>query len=189
VSSQPLTLDTRAARAHSHPAGATDAELLDSVARGSERAFEELRHRYRRAVDRLCRLHAGREAEDCAQEVFARVWRKAGLFDPTRGAASAWVLTLARNVAVNVRGKRIAEPIGAPFDTSGEDAGLIERIWLESALARLPRHERIVIELAYHHDRSQREIAAGLGVPLGTVKSWSRRGLNRLATLLGEESP
>jgi len=189
VSSQALPLEVPTRRREARPAGPTDAELLAAVARGSEPAFEELRRRYRRAVDRLCRLHAGREAEDCAQEVFARIWRKASLFDPQRGTAPAWLVVLARNVASNLRVHRIPEPIGEHVEAGVDDGPLVERFWLESALARLPRHERTVIELAYRQDRSQREIAADLGVPLGTVKSWTRRGLNRLALLLGEESP
>jgi DNA-directed RNA polymerase specialized sigma24 family protein len=60
-----------------------------------------LRGRYRRAVERVCRAVAGSEREDCEQEVFARVWRKAALFDPARGSAAAWLLTLARRSALN----------------------------------------------------------------------------------------
>jgi RNA polymerase sigma-70 factor (ECF subfamily) len=189
VSSQQLGLDAPTVVPHARPAGPTDTELLAAVAQGSEPAFEELRRRYRRAVDRVCRAHADREAEDCSQEVFARVWRKAGLFDAERGTPPAWLLTLARNVAINLRVQRIPEPVGDQVEAGADDGPLVERFWLESALERLPRHERTVLELAYHHDRSQSEIARELGVPLGTVKSWTRRGLNRLATLLGEESP
>jgi RNA polymerase sigma-70 factor (ECF subfamily) len=56
-------------------------------------------------------------------------------------------------------------------------------------LARLSERERTVIELAYYGDLSESAIAKRLRVPLGSVKSWKRRGLNRLATLLGEELP
>ena len=164
-----------------------DAELLAAVATGSEPAFEELTRRYRRAVDRLCRSLVGRESEDCAQEVFARVWRKAGLYDPTRGTAAAWLLTLARHVAYNHHLHRIPEPVADAADAAVDDGPAVERFWLEAALERLPPRQREVIELSYFEDRSQSEIARDLDVPLGTVKSWSRRGLNRLATLLGEE--
>ena len=63
--------------------GASDAELLHAIAGGSEAAFVQLRGRYARAVARVCRTVAGTEAEDCEQEVFARVWRKAALFRPS----------------------------------------------------------------------------------------------------------
>jgi DNA-directed RNA polymerase specialized sigma24 family protein len=62
--------------------GASDAELLVAIAAGSEPAFEELRTRYGRAVCRVCRAARRGEQEDCEQEFFARVWRKASLFDP-----------------------------------------------------------------------------------------------------------
>jgi RNA polymerase sigma-70 factor (ECF subfamily) len=66
---------------------------------------------------------------------------------------------------------------------------VVDGFWLEAALARLPERERTVIGLAYYSDLSESAIAGRLRVPLGSVKSWKRRGLNRLATLLGEESP
>src|SRR5262245_44513549 len=81
--------------------GASDAQLLEAVAAGKEAAFEELRHRYRHAVDRVCRTIAGPDGEDCEQEVFTRVWRKAALFDPARGSAAAWLMTLTRRTALN----------------------------------------------------------------------------------------
>ncbi|MFL6111087.1 MAG: sigma factor, partial [Catenulispora sp.] len=83
------------------PRQASDVELLHAIANGSDPAFEELRGRYRHAVGRVCRAVAGAEREDCEQEVFARVWSKAALFDPARGSAAAWLLTLARRTALN----------------------------------------------------------------------------------------
>jgi RNA polymerase sigma-70 factor (ECF subfamily) len=65
---------------------------------------------------------------------------------------------------------------------------VVERFWLEAALEQLRPQERQAIELAYFADLSQVQIAAALGVPLGTVKTWTRRGLNRLASLLESES-
>ena len=171
-----------------HP-GATDAELLRAIAGGSEAAFEELRVRYARPVGRVCRTVAGVDAEDCEQEVFARIWRKAALFDPGRGSAAAWLLTLARRTALNLHaGART--PIPAPSEPI--DVGEPQRLdafWLAAAMARLPKRERTVVELSYYEDLSETAIARRLRVPLGSVKSWKRRGLNRLAVLLGEESP
>jgi RNA polymerase sigma factor (sigma-70 family) len=172
------------------PREASDAELLRAIASGSEPAFEQLRGRYRRAVERVCRAVEGSEREDCEQEVFARVWGKAALFDPTRGSAAAWLLTLARRTALNqLSARRPPTPVdhepvagaGAPTD--------VDAFWLETALQRLSERERTVIELAYYGDLSESAIARRLRVPLGSVKSWKRRGLNRLATLLEEESP
>ena len=169
-------------------ADATDADLLQAIGLGSEPAFEELRHRYRRAVERACRSIVGSESEDCAQEVFVRIWRKAPLFDRGRGSAPAWLLTLARRTALNVQARRAPQPVELPDEAGAVEPPDVDRFWLDAALERLPERERVVIELAYFDDLSQNAIAAELGVPLGSVKSWTRRGLNRLATLLGEES-
>jgi RNA polymerase sigma-70 factor (ECF subfamily) len=169
---------------------ASDEELLGSIAGGSEAALEELRHRYGRAVARVCRAVTGSESEDCEQEVFARIWQKAALFDPERGSAAAWLSTLSRRTALNVRaGLRPTVPIEAEAVTDGSEHPDVDAFWLDGALARLSERERAVIELAYYRDLSESAIARHLQVPLGSVKSWKRRGLNRLATLLGEESP
>lgn len=156
---------------------------------GSERAFEELRRRYRRAVEHACRALLGGEVEDCVQEVFTRVWRKAYLYDGRRGSAAGWLLTLTRRTALNIRGTNASRHEVALLG----EAGAVEppdasRLWLDAALAQLPERQRQVIELAYFDDLSQSAIAAKLGVPLGSVKSWTRRGLTQLAALLGEEA-
>jgi RNA polymerase sigma-70 factor, ECF subfamily len=171
------------------PGGATDVELLRAVAAGSEPAFAELRDRYGRAVQRVCRSLVGAEREDCEQEVFARIWRKAALFDPARGSAPAWLLTVARRTALNLRAARWPPPPNADPVAAAERAADLDAFWLQAGLARLPERERTVIELAYYDDLSESAIARRLRVPVGSVKSWKRRGLNRLATLLGEESP
>ena len=174
--------------AESAPSAASDADLLRAIGEGSEPAFEELRHRYRRAVERACRAIVGGELEDCAQEVFVRIWRKAALYDRGRGSAPAWLLTLARRTALNFRRCReVPLPEEVIDETGAVEAPDVDRFWVEAALERLPARERRVIELAYFHDLSQSAIAAELRVPLGSVKSWTRRGLHHLATLLGEE--
>jgi RNA polymerase sigma-70 factor, ECF subfamily len=171
------------------PQGASDVELLRAIAAGSEPAFAELRARYGRAVRRVCWTVAGPEREDCEQEVFARVWRKAVLFDPARGSAAAWLSTLARRTALSVLAARRPLPAtGAPV-VSHDEQHEVDVFWLQAGLARLPERERTVIELAYYDGLSESAIARRLRAPLGSVKSWKRRGLNRLATLLGEEAP
>jgi RNA polymerase sigma factor (sigma-70 family) len=170
------------------PSAASDAELLRAIGEGSEPAFEELRYRYRRAVERACRAIVGGELEDCAQEVFVRIWRKAALYDRRRGSAPAWLLTLARRTALNFRRRREVSLPEELMDESAVEAPDVDRFWIEAALERLPERERHVLELAYFHDLSHSAIAAELSVPLGSVKSWTRRGLNRLATLLDEET-
>jgi RNA polymerase sigma factor (sigma-70 family) len=184
VQQQPEAAAAAPARAQ-----ASDAELLRAIGKGSEPAFEELQRRYRRAVERACRAIVGGELEDCAQEVFVRIWRKASLYDRSRGSAPAWLLTLARRTALNFRRRREV-PLSEELidETSANEASDIDRFWVEAALERLPDRERVVIELAYFHDLSQSAIAAELRAPLGSVKSWTRRGLHRLASILDEET-
>jgi RNA polymerase sigma-70 factor (ECF subfamily) len=168
-----------------------DIELLQAVAAGSEAAFVELRGRYRPAVARVCAGACVSEREDCEQEVFARVWRKAALFDPARGSAAAWLLTIARRTALNVRAsrRRTPSPTADEPEPAASEPADVEAFWLDAALERLSERERTVIELAYVLDLSEQAIAGRLRVPLGSVKSWKRRGLNRLAGMLGEEAP
>jgi RNA polymerase sigma-70 factor (ECF subfamily) len=170
-------------------AGASDAELLAAIAASSEPAFNELRARYVRAVCRVCRAARSAEQEDCEQEVFARIWRKASLFNPGRGSAAAWLLTIARRTAATQK-VTSGFPVQADEWLVGDrlDEADVDAFWLEAALARLPERARRVIELAYYSDLSETTIARQLGVPLGSVKSWKRRGLNKLASLLDEES-
>jgi RNA polymerase sigma-70 factor (ECF subfamily) len=168
--------------------GVSDGELLRAIARGSEPAFGELRRRYGRAVAGVCRRVAGSEREDCEQEVFARIWSKAALFDPARGSAAAWLLALTRRTALNVQRGRWPPPLSERGLEGSAEPRDLDAFWLEAALARLTERERTVIELAYYDDLSESAIASRLQVPLGSVKSWKRRGLNRLAGLLGEES-
>ncbi len=170
------------------PVRASDTDLLRAIAAGSEAAFEELRGRYGPAVARVCQT-AGPDREDCEQEVFARIWRKAPLFDPGRGSAAGWLLTLARRTALNIRaGRRPEIPIEQETNAAYPEPGDVDAFWLDGAFARLTERERTVIELAYFDDLSESAIARRMRVPLGSVKSWKRRGLNRLATLLEEES-
>src|SRR5882672_7404202 len=157
----------------SPPREASDAALLRAIASGSEPAFEELRGRYRGAVERVCRAVTGSEREDCEQEVFARVWGKAALFDSARGSAAAWLLTLARRTALNqLAARRPATPVAREPSGVAAEPTDVDAFWLQTALQRLSEQERKVIELAYYGDLSESAIARRLRVPLGSVKSW-----------------
>ena len=169
------------------PAVASDSQLICAVAAGDEVALGEIARRYRTPIQRLCRRIAGADSDDCAQEALARIWRKAALYNPASGNASGWLMTLTRNAAYNLVRSRRVPTLALEIEPAVEDPSRVDRFWIEHALAQLPAQQRTVLELAYFHDRSQAEIAAELGVPLGTVKSWSRRGLNQLATLMRED--
>ena len=171
-----------------------DGELVVRVARGDRRAFEALYERYVRSVYALAlrRLGDRHSAEDAVQETFAAVWRSARTYRPERGPAAPWLFSIARNAAVDRLRARVV--LAEPPDTADAAPGpsdRAERDWLSwrvhRALEELPEAEREVLALAYWGGRSQSEIAAELGIPLGTVKTRTRSGLARLARILDEE--
>jgi RNA polymerase sigma-70 factor (ECF subfamily) len=172
-----------------------DGELIERVGHGDREAFEELYRRYTRPVLGLAlrRLGDRGRAEDAVQDAFTAIWRSAGSYDPERGQGGAWLYTVARNAIVDGARRRLEPAMEIPDEASGE-RGPDERAeasWLawrvHAALERLPDHERPVIELAYWGGLSQSEIAAKLGIPLGTIKTRTRSALARLADLLEDE--
>ncbi len=178
------------------PADASDAELLARVGDHDREAFEVLYGRYVRPVFGLAlrRLGDRGHAEDAVQDAFAAVWRSAATYRPERGAAGAWLYTVARNSIVD-RLRRGGPATDAELpELASAEAGPAERAedsdvsWrVHRALEELQPREREVIELAYWSGMSQSEVAEYLGLPLGTVKTRTRSGLARLASLLEGE--
>lgn len=126
-------------------------------------------------------------AEECAQDVMATLWRKAGMFDPTKASVSTWVFTIARNRRIDMlRKDRRPEPEELTWgpEPEPEQADVLalqqETEKLSAAMAQLPQKQRMLIEKAYFGDMSQSEIAAQTGLPLGTIKSRIRLALDRL---------
>jgi RNA polymerase sigma-70 factor (ECF subfamily) len=174
----------------------SDAELLARVAEGDREAFELLYRRYVRPLFGLAlrRLGDRGHAEDAVQEAFAAIWRSASTYRPERGAAGGWMYTVARNAIVDrLRRNGLATDAELPELVSNEpgpperaeDAYVSVRV--HRALEELQPREREVIELAYWSGMSQSEVADYLGLPLGTVKTRTRSGLARLASLLEGE--
>jgi RNA polymerase sigma-70 factor (ECF subfamily) len=173
----------------------TDADLIVRVGGGDRAAFEELYRRFARPVLGLAvrRLGDHGRAEDAAQETFAAVWRSARSFRPERGTGAAWLYAVARHAIVDRARQRVDAVTDVAVEEAAVEAGppeLAEQEWLafrvQGALAQLPDRERQVLELAYWSGFSQAEVASYLNVPLGTVKTRTRAGLARLASLLEE---
>jgi RNA polymerase sigma-70 factor (ECF subfamily) len=143
----------------------------------------------------LRRLGDRGHAEDAVQEAFAAIWRSASTYRPERGAAGGWLYTVARNAIVDrLRRNGLATDAELPELVSSEpgppdraeDSYVAWRV--HRALEELQPREREVVELAYWSGMSQSEVADYLGLPLGTVKTRTRSGLARLASMLeGEE--
>ncbi|HEU5265225.1 MAG TPA: sigma-70 family RNA polymerase sigma factor [Jatrophihabitans sp.] len=130
------------------------------------------------------------DIEDVMQRVFYEVWRVHDRFDPDQ-SLRGWVLGIARKRAIDHLRKRrdVVVPIESMREITGDDGREIaERlVWADevrAALNLLPDLQREVIELAYFEQYTQSEIASALDVPLGTVKTRTARGLQRLAGLL-----
>lgn len=173
----------------------TDGKLIERVAEGDRRAFDELYRRYRRAVLALAlrRLGDRGRAEDATQEAFVAIWRSARTFDAGRGSGAPWLYAVARNAITD--GLRRTPPVTSELEdqpgAAPDPADEAETSWtawrVHRALEVLPEHERPVIELAYWRGLSQSEIATRLQIPLGTVKTRTRSALVRLADALEDE--
>lgn len=140
-------------------------------------------------------------AEELTQEVFVRLWRSAGSFEPGRGRVNSWLLRIAHNLALNEIRRRGSRPViayGADWQVEADGredpdeqsdpamaTWLMERaVVVRGAVAQLPHAQRQAIELAFFDGLTQVEIAAATGDPLGTVKSRIRMGMQRLRDLL-----
>ena len=179
-----------------------DAELLRRMGRSDREAFAQLYDRFSRPLyaTALRILHNTAEAEDIVQDVFLALWEKATTYEPGRGSAFAWAVTLTRNRAIDrvrMRKRRsellaetTAEDAGTQPTESGPDSadGLVLKEQagaVRAAVAALPADQQRAVELAFFSGLTQQEIAEKLREPLGTVKARIRRGLLRLRDTLG----
>ncbi|GGK09960.1 RNA polymerase sigma factor SigK [Pilimelia anulata] len=169
------------------------AELLGRVARGDEAAFGRLYDVLAPRVFGLIRrvLRDPAQAEEVAQEALLEVWRTAGRFDPARGSAQGWVLTIAHRRAVDrvrseqastERTRRVgAASVDVPYDDVVDRAiGRLERQQVRRCLDALTPVQREAISLAYYGGHTYQQVAAMLGAGLPTVKTRMRDGLIRL---------
>lgn len=173
-------------------------DLLRRVALGDEVAFEQLYHRVAGQVlgvaQRVVRNPA--QSEEVAQEVLVEVWRSATRFDPERGTAITWVLTMAHRRAVDrVRSAQASsdreDRIGRrdqqrPYDEVAEQVNdRLEHEAVRRCLGGLTDLQREAVQLAYYGGNTYREVAELLDAPLGTIKTRLRDGLIRLRDCLG----
>jgi RNA polymerase sigma-70 factor (ECF subfamily) len=171
-----------------------DAALCDRLVQKDVNAFDELYRRHSGIVYRLILriLQQATTAEEVAQDVFLQVWRNASRYDSKRGPLLPWLLTLARNRALDQlrlkserqrRREHQAEELQAvvsrpDFEASFDEQRRAARV--RALLTTLEAEQQRAIELAYFAGLSHSEIAETLQQPLGTVKSWIRNGLLKL---------
>ena len=188
-----------AARSEQEPAERADADLdtlLTHVAKGDQAAFEALYDRLGASVYGLIRrvLRNPSQAEEVAQEVLLEVWRAASRFDPARGSAATWVLTIAHRRAIDrvraeeaatAREQRTAEVPAATDEVAETVEASMDAERLRRCLAGLTELQRESITLAYYGGYSYAQVAALLDTALGTIKTRIRDGLTRLRACLG----
>jgi RNA polymerase sigma-70 factor, ECF subfamily len=171
--------------------------LLAQVAMGNRAAFDAL---YRSTANRLfgicLRVLAQRsEAEDALQDVYTAVWRKAAQFDPTKANANSWLTTIARNKAIDRLRSMPARQARASLELAEkvEDPGAsppqqvqtaTDRAQLEHCLEHLEPRRRSLIRAAFFDGLTYEELSAKIEAPLGSIKSWIRRGLLQLRECL-----
>lgn len=171
--------------------GSNLVNLLESTAHGDRAAFAHLYERTSAKLYGICLRLLGSEAEaqDVLQEVYVTVWQKAGRFDATRASPITWLAVLARNKGIDRLRQRPAHgedldaaaavPDSAPlaFEVIDQERDAAR---LTDCLDELDERPRAMIRSAFLDGASYPELAEREGVPLGTMKSWIRRGLQRL---------
>jgi len=172
--------------------------MLRDVANRDRDAFARLFEHYAPRIKSMM-MRSGLDsipAEDVAQDTMLTVWRKAHLYDPVLGSASAWIYTIARNRRIDMA--RAAQRAPLESSEAGDDQ-IDDQPWPDEAVAAVELEERVrialgelspdqqrVVRLSFFENRSHAEIAERLELPLGTVKSRIRLAFQRLRDLLGE---
>lgn len=180
----------------------SETELLQQIAQQDQQALMALYEQYGALVYSLC-LRVLRQpglAEEVTQDVFLKLWRQPERWNPALGQFSSWLLTISRNAAIDrLRREDRQAPLqwgesdeaennaAAPGAFVAEQANWLDGQLLRKLLLKLPPEQRQLIELAFFSGYTHSELAELLQLPLGTVKTRLRMGMQKLR-LLWEES-
>ncbi len=171
-----------------------DPGLVEALRRRDPQALARLYDRFGGVVYSLIYriVHDAGIAEDLVQETFLKVWNQAQLLDPARGSVAGWLLTVARNRAIDWLRSAAARPDRTAWESYDAERPAnfvdVEEVYISADQARRVRqvmeklnaNQRLVIELAYFEGLTQAEMAEKIGQPLGTVKTWVRTALQHL---------
>jgi RNA polymerase sigma-70 factor (ECF subfamily) len=174
--------------------------LIERCGAGEAGALEQL---YKKTSAQLfgvlLRILVRRDlAQEALQDVYVSIWRNAKDYRATRGAVFTWMVSIARNRAIDIKRSRkhevhFADPVEyVPEDADGRDSDLAaiaghdaDARRLKDCLQQLKLEQRNAVCLAYMNGLTHDEVAGALKAPLGTVKSWVRRGLESLKGCIG----
>ena len=160
--------------------------LEDRLVVGEDSALRDLFDEFSPLVLSICRRLVGDDAEDVAQQVFLAAWRGRTSFDPSKGSIAAWLAGISRFKAIDylrAKGRRPSTPDGTIGELQAVEPRVnqvVDQILVAGALSTLPPARRQVITLGFYEGLSHPEIAERLSLPLGTVKSHMRRGLEAM---------
>ena len=176
-------------------------ELLRQIQAGDEQALLTLHARYVNLVYSVAYqvLQDPMTAEEVTQDTFMRLWEKAASYDPDKGNFVTWMLTITRRLAIDVLRKRGRREPAEHTLFIDENPELWENVLstetselrrsLVAVLQHLPPEQRDAIGLAYFYGMSHSDIAAYCDVPLGTVKTRIRQGMQKLRGIWFAEQP
>lgn len=178
----------------------TELHLLAQIQAGSEDALLELHSRYANLVYSVAYrvLNDPMSAEEVTQDAFMRLWNKSYTYDPEKGRFTTWLLTVTRRLAIDmIRQRQRREPKSGMLFMD-EDPSLWENILtaegggdlrrtLRSVMDELPNEQRELIELVYFYGMSHSDLAETLDIPLGTVKTRIRLGMQKLRQAWGQD--
>jgi RNA polymerase sigma-70 factor (ECF subfamily) len=174
-------------------------EALERVGAEDRGAFREVYALTSAKLFGICLRVCGdrSSAEDVLHDVYLTIWKRAGAFEPGRASPISWLATIARNRSIDwvrARGKRSSRPIEDAADIADDTPdplALAERDdrsrRLHDCLDALDERQRESIRTAFFDGLTYAELATAKGVPLGTMKSWVRRGLQQLKGCVGDD--
>ena len=186
--------------AHAGSPSPTDAELVARMAGGNAQALRELYRRLAGLIYSVALRIGGvdEDAEETLVDSFHQAWAHAGLYDPSRGTVTGWIVNIARSRAIDrlrahhrrQRGRQALSESAAtfpPYPAANPEHEAIrseERERLHRVIAALPPDQKRALELAYFSGLSHTQIAERLGMPLGTVKTRLRLAMEKIRSAL-----
>ncbi|MGV9557773.1 RNA polymerase sigma factor [Streptomyces sp. NPDC003401] len=178
-------------------ASLSDARLGDGFAAGEESCLGEAYRRWGALVFTVAtrRLGDAEEAKDVTQQVFVGAWQGRKGYDAGRGSLKTWIMGIAHKKVADALTRRSrhlrdveaitsAAASAPPGRPAGPADSVLDHILLTNELDRLPEQQQTVLRMAFYEDLTQAQIAERTGLPLGTVKSHTRRGLMRMKNRL-----
>ena len=175
--------------------------LVARMAAGDQAALGELYDRTSSLIYGLAFriLERGEDAEEVTSDAYMKAWRHAGHYSRDRGSVAAWLVMMTRSIAIDrIRQRKsqrwaapnleeVAEPISSEGSPEQQALHAQTHFRIQEALAELPEEQRTLLHMAFFSGLTHSELAEALGIPLGTIKTRIRLGLQRLRTALGVE--